>query len=163
MWQLSNIPSTTISACSHESVAWWVSFRQPCRSCAFWTAENNPMLRGARSSLIVDNQVLRGRPLGRFHLFGGTRAPLSAIRVSAVDAKREVWPKRDSRRAFVQQCHAARIEIGWKKLSARICYLGCRLKEHSIVISRLQHRHHSHVLMWMFRFIRLGRLIKVVI
>ena len=58
------------------------------------------MFNGARSSLIVDNQVLRGRPLGRFHSLGGARAPSNAIRVSAVGARREVWPKRDKRRAF---------------------------------------------------------------
>ena len=58
------------------------------------------MFSGARSSLIVDNQVLRRRPLGRFHSLGGARAPSSAIRVSVMGARREMWPKRDSRRAF---------------------------------------------------------------
>jgi len=50
-------------------------------------AENNPMLKSARSSLIVDNQVLRGRPLGRFHPLGEARAPSSAILVSAEGAR----------------------------------------------------------------------------
>jgi len=71
-----------------------------CLSCAFWATENSLMFTGARSSLIVDNQVLRGRPLGRFHSLGGARAPSSANRVSVVGARREVWPKRESRRAF---------------------------------------------------------------
>jgi len=52
------------------------------------------------ASLIMDNQVLRERPLGRFHFLGGARAPSSAIHLSVVGVRREVWPKRDSRRAF---------------------------------------------------------------
>ena len=58
------------------------------------------MFTGARSPLIVDNQVMRERPLGRFHPLDEVRAPSSAIRVSVVGARREVWPKRESRRAF---------------------------------------------------------------
>ena len=58
------------------------------------------MFNVAISSLIVNNQVLRGRPLGRFHTLEGARAPARAIRVSEVGDKREVWPNRDKRRAF---------------------------------------------------------------
>ena len=78
------------------------------------------MLNGAMSSLIVDNQVLRGRPLGRFHSLGGARAPARAIRVSEVGGRRAVSPNRDKRQAFkvklANGCWVLRLHICHKVL-----------------------------------------------
>ena len=49
---------------------------------------------GARSSLIVYNQVLRGRPLGCFRFLGGARAPSSVIRVSVLGARDTMYGRR---------------------------------------------------------------------
>ena len=45
------------------------------------------------ASLIMDNHVLRGRPVGRFHSLGGASAPSSAIRVSVVGTRCVVWTR----------------------------------------------------------------------
>jgi len=89
----------SISACSGERRTMSNS-SPPLPVLSFWTAENSPMLIGPRSPLIVDIQVLRGRPLGRFHSFRGASAAASAILVSTVGGRCEMWPKRESLWAF---------------------------------------------------------------